>query len=329
MLGSSCPEDFRGGLKALSVGGGPAAPDVVPAAMSGRPVILGEWLLPILVIVAAAAFAFALPIGLPARLALVCCGLGLGLLARQGEGALHQDWRDALTLAGAVAGVEPNPNEGQSAPSGIANSNDQVTVTYKVTATVRVNGELRSGSSLQQVTIRRNITFGLQAASNTTARAFGESVAVPIVDDAYLLVTMLGRDSYEGVLVSPCRDLREDRQEPPSADEILSNAANFSGSCALAPERLPSMLAVKDIEQPTGFIRVSPADLSAAFGVNAEFVSLEFARTDDPLRYRLQDQLRWINSLDSDEYKFGIELQTNNGRRSFFSRADILIRETK
>ena len=272
-----------------------------------------------LIIVATLAVALALPLGLFVRLGIVLAGVSLGL-------ATTPFGQDVLRLAGAMAGSNPNAGLGESTPP--PNSRDQVTVTYKVTATVRVNGELRSGSSLQQVTIRRNITFGLQAVSNTTALFFGEGVAVPIADDAYLLVTISGSKSYEGLLVSPCRDWRrEGRLDPPSADETLSNAANFSGRCAVAPYRLPFMLAVRDTEEPTGFIFVSPPDLSAAFSTNVEFVSLEFSLADEPLQYRLQDQLHWVDNLDSDEYKFGIEVQGFNGRKASIYRSSILARQ--
>ena len=268
----------------------------------------------ILIVVAATAVALVLPLGLFIRLGIVVAGMALGF-------ATTQFGQDALTLSRLIVSSELDQS---TSPH---NRQDQVTVTYKVTATVRVNGELRSGSSVQQVTIRRNVTFGLQAVSNTSARFLGEAVAVPIVDDTYLLVTVSGRNSYEQLLVSPCSDWRQEgRLDPPSADEILSNAANFSGRCAVAQYRLPFMLAVSDTERPAGFSFVSPPDLSAAFGADVEFVSLEFSRTDEPLQYRLQDHLQWVDRLDFDEYKFGVEVEGLDGRRTTFDKSMILAR---
>jgi hypothetical protein len=279
-----------------------------------------------LIIVATLAVALTLPLGLFVRLGIVLAGIGLGV-------STTQFGQDAFRLAGATVNTGPNARIDGSTPR--PNSQDQVTVTYKVTATVSVDGELRSGFSLQQVWIERNLTFGLQAASDTTTRFFGEGVAVPIVDDAFLLVTMVGVSGYEGVLVSPCRDWRrEGRTEPPSADETLSNAANFSGHCALAPDRLPFMLAVRDTEEPTGIVGIAPTDLStassglsAAFGVDIEFVSLEFSRVDGPLQYTLQDKIRWVDSIEREKYKFGFEVVGLNGRISTISRSSISVRE--
>lgn len=243
----------------------------------------------ILIVVAAVALTLALPLGLFARMAIVVAGFGLGL-------ATTPFGQDVLTLSRLIVSRELDQS---TAPH---DRQDQETVTYKATASVRVNGEVRSGSSVQQVTIRRSVTFGLQAVSNTSASFLGEAVAVPIVNGAHLLVTLYGRDSYEQLLVSPCRDWRQEgRLDPPSADEILSSAASFAGHCAVAENRLPLMLAVSGTERPAEFSFVSPHDLSAAFGADVEFVSLEFSRTDEPLQYRLQEQLPWIDELDPRE----------------------------
>jgi hypothetical protein len=268
-----------------------------------------------LIIVATIAVALALPLGLFVRLGILVAGMALGLAATQFG-------QDVLALGRLIAIDELSQS---TSPS---DSQDQVTVTYKVTATVRVNGELRSGSSLQRVTIRRQATFGLQAVSNTSARFHGEAVAVPIVDDTYLLVTVSGRNSYEQLLVSPCRDWRQEgRLDPPSADEILSNAANFSGRCALALNRLPFMLAVRGTEELTGFVSVSPQDLSAAFDASVEFVSLEFLRTDEPLQYKLHEQLHWVDDMNSEEHKFGIKVMQPDGSTTAIEWSTILVRE--
>lgn len=277
-----------------------------------------DWLIAGLIIIAAVAVSFALPWGKFVRFAIVAIGVGLSVGATQ-AGRDLMGWDVSASTRTST----------QEAPGTMAQLKvpDEVTVTYRVTATVRVDGDLRTASSLQQVTIRRNLTFGLQAASNTVARSLGESIAVPIIGDGYLLVTMLGRNSYENELVSPCRDWRDQgRLDPPSADEILSNAASFSGSCAMPFDRLPVMLAVRDAELPTGFVAVSPPNLSPAFGVDAEFVSLVFERTNEPLEYQLHEHLRWIEVLDSEAYKFGIEFLSQDGRKTSIVRSEILTR---
>lgn len=163
-----------------------------------------------LIIVAAIAFALALPLSLIARLAFVLAGIALGFV-------VMDTGQDVLVPARDL-------DQSASPPKRL----DEVTVTYEVTATVRVNGELRSGTSLQMGTISRNDFFGSQRL-NTVTRFHGEAVAVPVTDGAYLLVTMRdgpGNRSYEGVVTSPCRDIFDYKgSERPTADEVLANAA--------------------------------------------------------------------------------------------------------
>ncbi|QYO76995.1 hypothetical protein [Devosia salina] len=198
---------------------------------------------------------------------------------------------------------------------------DRVTVTYEVTATVRVNGELRSGSSLQQGIISRNDFFGSQRL-NTTTRILGEAVAVPITDHNYLLFTLHtvpGNRSYEGVMTSPCRDIfAYSGSERPTADAILANAANFTGPCDLSPDRVPLMLAVTNSSEPVGFQVATPSTLADVFGRPVEFVSLSFRRTEDPLRFDLDKVFPWLKTALGRKVNMPVPLKPNGQLSSFY-----------
>lgn len=188
-------------------------------------------------------------------------------------------------------------------------------MTYRVTATVRVNGELRSGSSLQRMTVRRAITLGSNQISNIDIRSFGEAVGVPIVGDAWLLVTMRdaqGSSPYSEVLASPCQDLRfNGSAKRTPAETYLSKAAGFSGTCTVAEDRLPQMLSVFDTLEPEGFVAATPPDFSNIFEDRVEFVDLKFTRTDEPLSFSLHKKLAWVRSLGA--HRFGVRFQTTSG----------------
>lgn len=198
---------------------------------------------------------------------------------------------------------------------------DRATVTYQVTATVRVDGELRSGSSLQQGIISRNWLATDQRLATTT-RILGEAVAVPITDRNYLLFTLHavpGNRSYEGVMTSPCWDIfAYSGSERPTAESVLANAANFTGPCDLSPDRVPLMLAVTNSPDPAGFQVATPSTLADVFGLPVEFVSLSFSRTEDPLRFDLDEIFPWLKTALGRKVNMPVPLKPNGHLSSFY-----------
>jgi hypothetical protein len=198
---------------------------------------------------------------------------------------------------------------------------DRVTVTYKVTATVRVNGELRSGSSLQQGIISRNWLPTDQRLATTT-RILGEAVAVPITGQKYLLITLQaarGNRSYEEVITSPCSNIfAYSGSERPTADVILANAANFTGPCDLSPDRMPRMLAVTRSVEPVDFELATATNMADVFGMPVEFVSLSFSRTDEPLRLYLAETFPWLKAALARKVNMPVSLKINSQLSSFY-----------
>ena len=193
-----------------------------------------------------------------------------------------------------------------------------------MTATVRVNGELRSSSSLQQGIISRNDFFGSQRL-NTITRFYGEAVAVPVVDDAYLLVTMRdgpGNRPYEEVVTSPCWNISAYvGSERPTADQVLANAARFTEPCVVAQDRLPLMVRVTDDGIYAELRQATPENLSELFGTDVEFVGLTFSPANGPLNFQLNEKLSWIDSYMSGEISSVVPL--GNSRLNI-RRQDIL-----
>lgn len=198
---------------------------------------------------------------------------------------------------------------------------DRVTVTYEVTATVLVNGELRSGSSLQQGIISRNWLATDQRLATAT-RILGEAVAVPITDHNYLLFTLQaapGNRSYEEVITSPCSNIfAYSGSERPTADAILANAANFTGPCDLSPDRMPRMLAVTRSLEPVDFELATATTLADVFGMPVEFVSLSFSRTDETLRFYLAETFPWLKAVQAQKVNMPVPFKINSQPASFY-----------
>ncbi|WP_339892824.1 hypothetical protein [uncultured Devosia sp.] len=269
-------------------------------------------------IVAAIAVAFLLRLGAFVRIGILLVGIGLAI-------AGTQNGRDLSNLVGLAIGVVPNPNVAGGDSLQPPNTSDQVTTTYRVTATVRVNGEVRTGASVQRVLIRRNITFGSNQLLNTITRFFGEAVAIPIVDDEYLLITMSdapGNRPYEELMASPCQNIFVyDGSERPTAGAVLANATKFTGPCDVSVDRLPAMLAVSTSLEPVGFEFVSPSTLTEVFGVPVEFVSLSFSRTNSSLEFVLAEVFPWIEARSSGGVSMPIKLKENEHVSTFYKSA--------
>lgn len=173
-----------------------------------------------------------------------------------------------------------------------------ITVKYRVTATVRVNGELRSASSLQVVKVNKQITFGANYLKGSRTEFAGEAVLVPITNGQYLMVAMRGArnsaDNYEGFIAEPCPEMSSPLAD---IDAFLLSLAAFRGSCEIALDRLPLLVRIGDLTDVNSLKKVQVGTLSQDFGAQVEFVSLRFAVVDDPAALHLKDQIRWLDGM--------------------------------
>jgi len=254
-----------------------------------------QWTIATLMVIALTAFLFALPVRMATRAAILSAALSVV------AAYVAVDLNHSTNFSRGTEGFPP-PDIAPVNHSGAISGGSERNFTYRVKLIATIDGELRSASALQQVTIRRNLNLGLGSISPVSIRYFGEAVALEVEADRYLLVAMSGLRSqygYETLIASPCRPVDPPNPvRPPSAENYFSSALPLGQACEVASGRLPLIVALDlTTERPTAMY-LSPNDLKAGFASNVEYVSLTFTRVNVPLQFKsteLEDlvQILW------------------------------------
>lgn len=226
--------------------------------------------------------------------------------------------RFVMRLVGVMFGVIPSPLAEIYDPSPPPDTDIRVTLTYRVEAAIRVDGELRLGSSIQRVTIVSNSPLDYNAHFPAySSMSIGEGVAIPLSDDDYVLITMAtapGHRDYDAVLVSPCgKPRRRDPEGRTTGDDYLANARSFSGTCEVSASELPRVLLVHNASKPEGFVELTAQSMPEVLGDGSELVFLKLTKVTEPLQFALPGVFAWIPPESPTSENIQVPFMTDSG----------------
>jgi hypothetical protein len=186
-----------------------------------------------------------------------------------------------------------------SAAAWLVSAWDRATLRYKLTYEVEVDGALRSGSGVVEVT--REDTTKLPLPMTGYGYAFrGEA---PVVD--------LGGGRY---LFSLLTDSSAARTDAPYLPYTVFAAFALPGDtpvettrrlmarkpqAVLMPEQVPLLVTLTDVNDPRTVRKVDPANLAASFGAGVKLARVTLAITDEAVTQgRVENVLEWLGALN-------------------------------
>lgn len=195
-----------------------------------------------------------------------------------------------------------------------------VTVRYRLTVEVAVDGKVHSGSSVIEATFAKEISWFSNYRERGSATARGEAVAVDIGEKGTLFALLRGVDNQrtgapEILLTAfPVRQGASDR----SMIDRIARVRTLSGRAQLVD--VPMLVRFRDIKDPTTVEQVDPLDLARSFGpgVSLHRATIEIADvgswpanalglSGDPVTRGIEKRLEWLSAfygkqLDGNRY---------------------------
>lgn len=162
---------------------------------------------------------------------------------------------------------------------------------YRITVNVDVDGQLRSGSSVIEVTAQNQPRVTPESGGVLT-KAYGEAVYVDLGDGRNLVALLASGPTAAGVdypqhLVPRHFGLTGEERD-------LVQYSNLSGSWTLSAGELPTFVTFADTKDP-GTARVqNPADLERTFGARVRLRDVLVEMTNDQVTVGIEQRLPWI-----------------------------------
>jgi len=167
----------------------------------------------------------------------------------------------------------------------------------RMTAVIEQDGVQYSASGVQEYDCRQS-THIMNDFGGCHNR--GEALVIPTKSGGPLFVlfrkAMDSDGAAEAVLGAATSD-------PYSADN-----SNLPDHWRLEPSQFPLVVRFDSLKDPLSVKEVNPQDLSADFGPDARFISIDIKKTDEPLSYgSVSKVIPWINSSKNLFYIDGVE----------------------
>lgn len=194
-----------------------------------------------------------------------------------------------------------------------------VTVRYRLTLEVQVDGELKTASGVREVTYRKELAVG--GHGGLSIRVRGEAIALDMGSRGTLFALLAaGADSRSEAEWIVLRAFGFDGMPGP-VEEGIKQILRLSGKRELAFDSLPLLVRFRDVNDPKSVETVGPLNIAARFGPNAKLVraTLEivpagiwpfsnYGVTGEPLTIGIRERLKWLpeyynRQLDGEQYE--------------------------
>ena len=176
---------------------------------------------------------------------------------------------------------------------------------YEITVEVEADGQIYTGSSVHEVTLRRQPQ--LLSAPPVSGDFKGEAVTVDIANRGTLFVLLTGSRCCQHEPFS------EEHGYGPDARGFVREVFNVRASSAQAVRslpfrqidadvpfnQLPRMVRFEDIGDPLSVTLVNPYDLAASFGEGVELRRVHVRTTGARVTTGIDDRLPWLASRRS------------------------------
>jgi hypothetical protein len=176
---------------------------------------------------------------------------------------------------------------------------------YRLTLVVNDNGKLYSGSSVVGV---KTWNQGTLEGSLIQSELIGQATVVDL-GHGRLLVGLLSGGSlarpklyYEPTWGDDPTSVLQEAYGlkvgwPAKGEPNIPALAQQQGSRNLAPEKLPTLVAFQNSQDPAGATAVDPRDLTGAFGSGVYLQRATIEITDDPITTGISRRLPWLIGL--------------------------------
>ncbi len=171
------------------------------------------------------------------------------------------------------------------------------TYRYRLTVNIEVDGKLRSGSGVIEVTWHGGPEFGDVGPYRPTMR--GQAALVDLEDHGVVVATLTAEDwgwhssnaGWGALWIVPRAFGDEKGGDLPSLPKLR-------GKRELAFDNLPRFLWFSNPQDPTTAKVLLVNDIPSVFGPSARFAGASIEITSDPLVIDIRDTLPWLKALE-------------------------------
>lgn len=168
-------------------------------------------------------------------------------------------------------------------------------VRYRLDFTVRVAGQLLTGSKVFQIALSPGGGDGSTEVARVTERFQGEAITIPMPGRPTLIAILAtpshGVEGFRDLFRAAC-GFRFGANE--SALSYIARVTSFRGSCIVPPTSLPIILSIADQNDARTMALADYGNLSKNFGNDVEFVSANISTTEESTSAGIMGVLPWL-----------------------------------
>ena len=165
------------------------------------------------------------------------------------------------------------------------------TFRYRLTLDTSVDGQLRSGSGIFEISLQEKPDW-FPANGSVTPSVKGEAVVVDLGSKGLLFALLTGDPLRNS---SPAYELASSTfSDPKGLSATLWKIKASIGRVDVPLNNLPLLVRFGDLADPKSVARVDPNDLAASFGPGVKLVRATIEITDDPVTTGIEKRLGWL-----------------------------------
>jgi hypothetical protein len=194
---------------------------------------------------------------------------------------------------------------------------------YRLTIEVGVDGQVKSGSSVIQVTHRLDAVPGRPP--KYTASVSGAAVFIDLGPRGNLFALLTGPDNTDAAAIAA-----KTFSPPPfrpdlaSKEQQLQELTHSLAKAELHPDELPLLVMFKNMNDPSSIVQARSDDLSGTFGPGVRLLHATIEMTNDPVTTGINEKLPWLvplakrgGTLDGSQFMTSNELKNTLGAAAF------------
>jgi hypothetical protein len=172
------------------------------------------------------------------------------------------------------------------------------TYRYRLTVNIEIDGQIRSASSVIEVTWSKHPELPGAGSFSPTLR--GQAAMVDLGERGVVVATLVNGEDY-----GPAKDgalgalwIAAEAFGNHSTYEEIPNLPKLLGKRDLALNNLPRFLWFSNPQDLTTAKKLLVQDIPSIFGPSARFAGASVEITSDPITIDLREKLPWIKSLE-------------------------------
>lgn len=175
---------------------------------------------------------------------------------------------------------------------------NESTFRQRLTIEVEVDGEVRSASSVHEITTRRLASWLPQGPAHIGLR--GEATVIELNDAGALVALLLSPSPSEKLEYLVLRTLFPAPVGISNLDpDNLRRFREYSLAAELTPVLYPTLIYMEDLNDPTSATVVDPQNLARDLSSNIKLRRISIETTRSAVTHKLERQIPWVRDRDS------------------------------